>query len=223
MSFKNVLKILLITIFLFVGSNAFAGTFGWQGGTPYNPSNFTDEINGSRFLLTQNAEIQSVSVYLNFDINASTSVAIYDNAEDLVATTTIVENTSGDIAPAWFVFTFVENPILEPAFYRLVVWTNAESVDLYLEQNSTFSIDSFEDENFPDFPLVFEADFGGTENLAIYATYTRTTPYITIPVEFATNTLAYAGQLFTDLSIPIILTIGLPLGFWIIKKIIGLV
>jgi len=47
--------------------------------------------------------------------------------------------------------------------------------------------------------------------------------YITIPAEWATSTLAYAGQLFTDLSLVIVLAIGLPMGFWIIRKIISLV
>jgi len=46
---------------------------------------------------------------------------------------------------------------------------------------------------------------------------------ITVPSEFATQTLAYAGDLFTDLSLVIILAIGLPMGFWVIRKIISLV
>lgn len=47
--------------------------------------------------------------------------------------------------------------------------------------------------------------------------------YLTISTEFSTSTLAYAGQLFTDLSVPIIMIIGLPMGFWVIRKIISLV
>lgn len=46
-------------------------------------------------------------------------------------------------------------------------------------------------------------------------------------VEFATPdvsaSLAYAGTLFTDLKYIIILVIGLPLGFWVIRKVISLV
>lgn len=37
------------------------------------------------------------------------------------------------------------------------------------------------------------------------------------------NVLGYAGRLFTDLKLFIILAIGLPLGFYVIKKAIGLV
>ena len=46
---------------------------------------------------------------------------------------------------------------------------------------------------------------------------------ITVPSEWATTTLAYAGALFTDLSLIIVLAIGLPMAFWIIRKVISLV
>ena len=49
------------------------------------------------------------------------------------------------------------------------------------------------------------------------------TPIITIPVDFVSNSLAYVGQLFTDLNLLIVLVIGLPLGFWVIRKVISLV
>lgn len=47
--------------------------------------------------------------------------------------------------------------------------------------------------------------------------------YFDIGTEFATGTLAYAGQFFTDLNLIIILAVGLPMGFWVIRKIISLV
>jgi len=47
--------------------------------------------------------------------------------------------------------------------------------------------------------------------------------YFDISTELPTSTLAYAGQLFTDLNLIIILAVGLPLGFWVIRKIISLV
>lgn len=34
---------------------------------------------------------------------------------------------------------------------------------------------------------------------------------------------AYAGRLFTDLAPYVILAIGLPLAFWVIRKVIALV
>lgn len=44
-----------------------------------------------------------------------------------------------------------------------------------------------------------------------------------IDATFITGLLAYAGQLFTDLNVLILLAIGLPVGFWVIRKAIGLV
>jgi len=35
--------------------------------------------------------------------------------------------------------------------------------------------------------------------------------------------LAYAGELYTDLNLLIVLAIGLPLGFWVLRKVISLV
>jgi len=47
--------------------------------------------------------------------------------------------------------------------------------------------------------------------------------YITIPGTFPADLLAYAGDLFTDLNLIVILAIGLPMGFWVIRKVISLV
>lgn len=47
--------------------------------------------------------------------------------------------------------------------------------------------------------------------------------YITIPASMPTNMLAYAGDLFTDLTQLVILAVGLPVGFVVIKKVISLV
>lgn len=46
---------------------------------------------------------------------------------------------------------------------------------------------------------------------------------ITLPANFITDTTAYIGETFTDLYLVVALVIGLPLAFWVIKKIIGLV
>lgn len=55
------------------------------------------------------------------------------------------------------------------------------------------------------------------------STFTLMLTYITIPATFPTDLLAYAGVLFTDLTPVIILAIGLPLGFYVIRKVISLV
>jgi len=47
--------------------------------------------------------------------------------------------------------------------------------------------------------------------------------YLTLPEGFVTDTLTYVSDLFTDASLLIILAIGLPLGFWVIRKVISIV
>jgi hypothetical protein len=50
---------------------------------------------------------------------------------------------------------------------------------------------------------------------------------LTSILSFDTNAVAsvmtYTGTLFSDLQYIIVLVIGIPLGFWIIRKVIGLV
>jgi len=47
--------------------------------------------------------------------------------------------------------------------------------------------------------------------------------YITLPDGMVADLLEYGSQLFTDLNLIVILAIGLPLGFWIIRKVLSLV
>jgi hypothetical protein len=44
----------------------------------------------------------------------------------------------------------------------------------------------------------------------------------TLPVDFATSSLAYIGALITDLATPIYILIGISLGMMIINFIVGL-
>jgi len=46
---------------------------------------------------------------------------------------------------------------------------------------------------------------------------------ITLPAGFLTAALAYIDRLFTDLYPVIAVAIGLPLGFWVIRKAVSLV
>lgn len=48
-------------------------------------------------------------------------------------------------------------------------------------------------------------------------------PIITLPDDFVSSSLAYVGQLFTDLTPAIVLIVGLPLAFWAIAKVIAVV
>lgn len=47
--------------------------------------------------------------------------------------------------------------------------------------------------------------------------------YIDLGETFLADILAYTGDLFSDISPLVILVIGLPLGFWVIRRVIGLV
>lgn len=47
--------------------------------------------------------------------------------------------------------------------------------------------------------------------------------YVELPVDFIASIMEYATQLFTDINLLVILAIGLPLGFWIIRKVVALV
>lgn len=46
---------------------------------------------------------------------------------------------------------------------------------------------------------------------------------ITLPAGSSTDLLAYAGSLFTDLWVLIAIAIGVPLAFYVIRKVISLI
>jgi len=45
---------------------------------------------------------------------------------------------------------------------------------------------------------------------------------ITLPANFVASSTAYVGGLFTDLNPLILIAVGLPLAFWVIRSVIGL-
>jgi len=45
---------------------------------------------------------------------------------------------------------------------------------------------------------------------------------LTLPGDFVATTTAYIGEIFTDLQAIIAVVIGLPLGFWVIRKVISM-
>jgi hypothetical protein len=47
--------------------------------------------------------------------------------------------------------------------------------------------------------------------------------YITIPADFTTQLKATVGEVFTDLTVPLTLVITLPIAFWFIAKVVGLI
>lgn len=221
MYFKNVFKVIAFVSILLVGGNAYAGTFGYAGGSKGSPFEIQDQITGSLYTLSEVADIQSVSAWIDFGQGTSkVKVGIYDVAGDLVAESIEYLNEAGNIDPAWFVFTFENPPLLQAGDYWLIVIGDTEYVYAYLESGTgweTYQATS----SYNGLPSTFSGIWAKVNNVVILATYRE--PYVSIPSDIASTTLAYAGALFTDLAIPIILTIGLPMAFWVIKKIIALV
>ena len=46
---------------------------------------------------------------------------------------------------------------------------------------------------------------------------------ITLGDDFIASTTAYIGQFATDLTLVLIIAIGFPLAFWVLRRVIGLV
>lgn len=47
--------------------------------------------------------------------------------------------------------------------------------------------------------------------------------YITIPTTFVADLKATVGEVFTDLTVPLVLVITLPIAFWFIAKVVSLI
>jgi len=59
--------------------------------------------------------------------------------------------------------------------------------------------------------------------VSVVSGFSTMDPILTIASTTPASLLAYAGQLFTDTQLLVYLAIGIPLGFYIIKKVIGLI
>jgi hypothetical protein len=47
--------------------------------------------------------------------------------------------------------------------------------------------------------------------------------YITIPTDFATTMKATVSEVFTDLTVPLVIVICLPIAFWFVAKVVGVI
>jgi len=107
-------------------------------------------------------------------------------------------------------------------WYKMEIeWRNSDSKVRGRLDNGNWTIWQNPNSSWTQASRVFAT--GGYNGTGYFDSLAYRLPTITIPTDFTTSTLAYAGQLFTDLSLLIIMIIGLPIGFWIIKKIISLV
>lgn len=228
MSFKNVLKTLLfVSIFLFAGSSVFASNT-----IILRPNSSGDECN------------------LPSELNCSacpdhyTCVDEVDDTEYVLATTTPAlrdfynfQNTS-QLGVIEKIETFTRYNGVGTGTFRTYIKTHGVEYFLWSSDYSgtwkwtTHTLTLNPNTNNPwtwdevnDLQIGIYMSSYGTEARCseIYFKIYYEGTYLTIPTSFTTSTLAYAGQLFTDLSLVIVLVIGLPVGFWVIKKVISLI
>ena len=58
--------------------------------------------------------------------------------------------------------------------------------------------------------------------LTLAGTVGATGTYVDVPLTAVADLTGYAGTLFTDLWVVIALAVGIPLAFYVIRKVIGL-
>ncbi len=47
--------------------------------------------------------------------------------------------------------------------------------------------------------------------------------WITFPTDFIASLQSVVGEVFSDVSVLLAIVIGLPLAFWVVRRVIGLV
>lgn len=135
-------------------------------------------------------------------------------------------NNNADLLIGYFARGFLKGIIDEVRIYNRAlseveilehyngIFENETGLKLYLSMNEGAGEVAFDSSGFENHGAIYGAT---------YTTHWGMSDILSIEPEMISSAMSYAGDLFTDLSLPIILTIGLPLGFWVIKKIISLV
>jgi len=222
--------LLLASVFLFFGTSVLAETFGYDTEKVWwvESINLTtpEKVLGSKFNLSDRAEVQSVSAYLHINANNQFMRAgIYDWTGNLVAQSESITAPQGE---EWVIFSFLENPILERADYWLAItgvnqWGVGYDVYIYVIRDGTGGTYQ-KIYSYSELPLSYaDASFLDDRELVIYATYDVLPSILSISGENITTLLANAGTMVDDAKIVMVFAIGLPLGFWTIKKLIALI
>ena len=249
MFFKNVLKLFLITsIFLFVAGSVsaltidsfdfyndgnLAGQGGWSGGA-------TPQIQGTT---TQGGSTKAVQIATYSQVQKTLGIADgnligYIRAEgkgagiwpltlgvkDSMVIAEVYFSESGNIEIAGQTEISIFTNFATSTWYKIEIqWQTSDSkIRGRVNDGSWSSWDNPQGAWTKANYIYFNGGVGATGYVDTL-TSTGRLLFLDLPSDIATSTLAYAGQLFTDLSLVIILTIGLPIGFWVIKKVISLV
>jgi len=72
-------------------------------------------------------------------------------------------------------------------------------------------------------PYTGQQDLEGTGSEVLFTIIAGSSSIVNLPDNFISSTTAYVGRLFTDTQAVILVGLGLPVGFWIIRKILLLV
>lgn len=247
MFFKNNFKVLIfVSIFLLIGGNVFAsfsdgfdtytdgsldGQGGWTGSGVYEVQATTTQAGSKAIFGTQGAysEIKKAINSLNGRVVGWIRTTLPTTSASIVLG--VVDTT---FQGAEIIFLDTGNLVLwgdtmetifadysPDTWYKVEMeWRNSDSKVRARANDGAWT--NWLDPRYPwtEMTHVY-LHTGAGEGYWDSLTYNES--YITISSDFATSILAYAGQFFTDLSSVIIFAVGLPLGFWVIKKIISLV
>ena len=251
MSFKNVLKTLLfVSTFLFVGSSVFGasvfdnfdsyndgnldGQGGWVGGSAY-------QIQG---VITHNGSIKAVEI-------ATTTAGIEKNlpfsmtngiftgwiraghkgvdiwpigiaVKETGSLGEIAFSDTGNIEFFSATTTILLTDYSINTWYKAdVEWRSSDSKVRGRLNNGNWTAWENPHSSWTQASRIYMT--GGYNGTGYFDSLSYEVPIITIPATLPADTLAYAGDLFTDLATIITLVIGLPVAFWAIKKVIALV
>ncbi len=224
---KKIFVIGLIFVGLFLG---FTQVFGAEIFGDNTIGNITAGISvktGLKAYLPIKSEISKISVYTRkagFFGNVQT--AIYDESGNLKGTSE-AKTLGNDWS--WVEFNFEPPIILDGGWYWLMIKSDGDI--LYYRVTKILSnalVCSHCGYIFPDPVNLGNCEFFNDTSASIYATYEPLPPpptflFVETSINFVTSTLAYIGQAVTGSGPLLYMVIGIPLGFWVLNQVIGLV
>jgi len=228
MAIKKLLFLGLIGLFLFPNLVLGVSTFGYTelGNIVSHPGN---QIRATRAYLPETSEFNVMYIYLSATSPVNVRGAIWDENKNLIALTEqkTIENFEG-----WMSFNISPPITLTPGWYYL-----GFNSDGLIDWSLAFEIEGFEEyyiENIPYGDWTFDPFHPPSSRTAdsLYLAYSETPPPPPPPIEnkwfdisgtFMDNLKATISDLSGDLGLYLTIIIGLPLAFWFIYRVIGLI